>query len=136
MSRHRHFLSRRHHGAPAAPVLIASALILALWGAWDAFATGALYFRGQRGTGIVIHRDDATDDTRLRVGEAECPVYGDQGPIGRPVPVVYPHGRPRECIVRRPQAFKWSAGALLFGGALIAVVLWRRAEPTKETGPA
>ncbi len=95
-------------------------MLMGLWGIYDGFVTARLYFYGQRATGIVISRDEGRDDTRLRVLDAECPVYGDQGRIGRGVPVVFPHGRPRDCMVRRPSAFKWAAGATLLGGGVLA----------------
>lgn len=106
-------------------VLAGLAVILVLYGLWDGFSTGMVYFRGERGTGIVISRDEGSDDTRIRVGGEVCPVTGEQGNVGRPVPVAYRHGHPGECIVRRPAAFKWSALALLAGGAMIGVYIWR-----------
>jgi hypothetical protein len=100
-------------------VLLCGAILLLLWGVWDGVRTGAVYFRGERATGIIV-RNERSDDTRVMVNGAVCPVSGDWGSVGHGVPVAFPRGRPIDCIVRRPSAFKWSLGASLLGGLVLA----------------
>lgn len=131
MKRHRHrFRSRTD--APSGPVLLGCAIILLAWGIWDGVMTGQVYFRGERGTGIIVRNDRATDDTRLQVGGAVCPVSGDWGGLGRGVPVAYPHGRPINCIVRRPSAFKWSVGAVGLGSLIIIGAVFAMRDAAKR----
>lgn len=111
---------RYRRDAPSGPVLLFGAMILLGWGLWDGVMTARVYFRGERATGIIVRNDRGTDDTRILVNGATCPVSGDWGSIGRGVPVAFPHDRPIQCIVRRPSAFKWSIGASLLGGLILA----------------
>lgn len=110
---------------PAAPVLLGSAFVLFAWGAWEAWDLTRLFHHGVHAHGVIVRADHERDDTRIHVAGAECPVTGDVGPVGRSVPVVHPHGRPIECVVRSPSAFRWSAGAMLLGGAIVLVFGYR-----------
>lgn len=106
-------------------VLAFGAIILLLWGAWEAYYLARLFHEGARAHGHIVSVDREHDDTRIRVGDAECPVTGDVGPVGHAVEVVYPRGRPIECVVRSPNAFRWSAGAMLLGGTFLGVVWYQ-----------
>jgi hypothetical protein len=106
-------------------VALGAALILFGLGAWEAFYLGRLFHGGAHAEGYIVSVDRERDDTRIRVAGAECPVTGDVGPVGRNVAVVYPHGHPIDCVVRTPNAFRWSAGAMLLGGAILLVVVYQ-----------
>jgi hypothetical protein len=119
--RHRHRYGRGTSLAGGGVALL-GALFLFAWGGWEAFCLTRLFHGGANAVGVITRVDRASDDTRIHVAGAECPVTGDVGPIGRSVAVVYPHGRPIECVVRTPNAFRWSAGAMLLGAAILLVV--------------
>lgn len=105
--------------------LLGGALLLFAWGAWEAISLARLFHGGVEATGVIVRVDRESDDTRIHVAGAECPVTGDVGAVGRPVAVVYPQGRPIECVVRSPHAFRWSAGAMLLGGVILGVVVYQ-----------
>jgi hypothetical protein len=140
MGHHHHHHGHHHHagrrlglGGPPGqistgwPLVLALAAVLVAYGAFDGIATYRIYFHGEQGMGVVTTLDERTNSTLLSVQGQVCAISGHVGRVGGMLPVAYPPGRPGSCVVRQMSSFRWPAGALIAGLAIIAgIVMWRR----------
>jgi hypothetical protein len=107
--------------------LLLGVLVLFGWGAYDAVATYRLYFHGEQRHAAIDCCAGHCDTTCLRIEGVVCAVEGHYGSRGQPVVVAYRRGDPLHCIVRTPEAFRWSLGAMLGSVVVLAVYLVMRA---------
>lgn len=128
MGHHHHHGGHRNVVPTGWPLALAMGLALAAYGVYDAVQIQATFTNGIPGTGVITDIDRGM--TTMEVAGHPCVIASILGQRGSVIRVVYPAGRPEECVVAGNQSFAWSIGAVLGGIAVVALSAFMARRPT------